>query len=595
MENIEKELNTALDLINAERFTEAKAKLEQIIDKDENNTEALKNLGLCEVNLDNPIEAIKVFSKVVKLDENDAVSFFYLANSYNRTGQKEFAIDNFKKVINLRPNYVEAYKNLAMIYIEFNQYDEAINTMKQILDNKEIECDYSVYYIVATIYMLKKNSVKAINYLEKAYKLNPSHVQIANSLAVCYMNMKMFGYVLPVLDSIYEIDKENTLTIYNYGVYYQSIEQFDKAIEYFQLAYEKEPTATMLSTLANCALKGNNIPLAVTLYKNLTSAYPNNVLYRLSYIEALENAQDFENALANIDILLQEDEKNVAYLKKKGAYLRKLLRCEQSIEVFNSLIKRGKIDVEVYYNLAFNYVLTFDYDNAKEMFKKCITLEPENPYAHKDLGVLYLKMNCYDWALDEMKKAIELEDDIAEFHYSLGVCLMTLSRIEEAKSAFEKALKYEPDYADALAYYGYIYLLNRDFDKALEILQHAIKIDPNNFLAKSHLAKYYFTVEKFDIAKQFLLDITTTTKDDETLNMLGICYMKTNEYENAMNLFSKILDKYPQNHILLTNLARCEFELKYKTLALEHVRRALLIFDEYEEAVKLLEEIKANE
>ncbi len=595
MENTEKELNAALDLINAERFTEAKAKLEKIISIDENNIEALKNLGLCEVNLDNPIEAIKAFARVVSLDKEDATCLFYLANSYNRTGQKEFAIDNFKKVISLRPNYIEAYKNLAMIYIEFTQYDEAIKTIKQVLDNEEVECDYSVYYIAATVYMLKKNSIKAIKYLEKALELNPTHIQIANSLAVCYMNMGMHSKVLPVLNSIYEIDKENTLTIYNFGVYYQSIDQFDKALEYFQLAYEKEPSATMLSTLANCALKANNIPLATTLYKNLTSAYPNNVLYRLSYIEALENAQDFDNALVNIDILLQEDEKNVAYLKKKGAYLRKLQRFEQSIEIFNGLIKRGKIDVEVYYNLAFNYVLTFGYDNAKEMFKKCIALEPNNPYAHKDLGVLYLKMNCYDWAVDEMKKAIELEDDIAEFHYSLGVCLMTLSKIDEAKSAFENALKIEPEYVDALAYYGYIYLLDRNFNKALEILQQAIKIDPNNFLAKSHLAKYYFAVEKFDIAKQFLLDITATTKDDETLNMLAICYMNTDEFENAMNLFRKLLDKYPENHILLTNLAKCEYKLKDKTLALEHLRRALLIFDEYEEATKLLEEIKADE
>ena len=66
---------------------------------------------------------------------------------------------------------------------------------------------------------------------------------------------------------------------------------------------------------------------------------------------------------------MQNDPKNIKYLKKLGAYLRKLSRFEQSIEVFQTLIKRGKIDVEVYYNLAFNYVLLSDYDNAKEMFK----------------------------------------------------------------------------------------------------------------------------------------------------------------------------------------------------------------------------------
>ena len=110
MENIENELSSALDLLNSEQYVEAKAKLEKILADDNNNIEALKNLGLCEVNLDNPIDAIKVFKKVTDLDSNDATSLFYLANCYNRTGQKEFAIDNLKKVIELRLNFVDAHK-----------------------------------------------------------------------------------------------------------------------------------------------------------------------------------------------------------------------------------------------------------------------------------------------------------------------------------------------------------------------------------------------------------------------------------------------------------------------------------------------------
>ncbi len=595
MENIENELSSALDLLNSEQYVEAKAKLEKILADDSNNIEALKNLGLCEVNLDNPIDAIKVFKKVTDLDSNDATSLFYLANCYNRTGQKEFAIDNLKKVIELRPNYVDAYKTLAMIYIEFAQYTEAVDIIKNAIDNPDIENDYSLYYILATVYMLEKDTVAATKYLELANSLNPTHSQIANSLAVCYMNSGLFEKVLPVLDSVYEADKNDSLTLYNYGVYYQTTEDFKKALEYFQAAYEIEPSATMLSTLANCAFKANELQLASTLYKNLVSAYPNNTLYRLTYLEVLESVEDFEEALKNVDFLLQNDPKNIKYLKKLGAYLRKLSRFEQSIEVFQTLIKRGKIDVEVYYNLAFNYVLLSDFDNAKEMFKKCIELEPNNPYAHKDLGVLYLKMNFYDWAVDEMQEAIDLEPDVAEFHYALGVAFMMLSKIEEAKKAFEDTLKLDSEFFDAWAYLGYVYLLERDYERAYDNLQRALKINPSGFLAKTYMAKYYFATEKYDTAKEFLMDTLDKTKDDETENMLAICYMKTGDYTHARNLFYKLIDRYPENHILFTNLAYCEHKIGEDTLALEHIRRALLIFDDYKEAKELLEEIKSNE
>ncbi len=587
-------MNKVLDLIEKEDYIQAKALLEQIIKNDENNIEAYKNLGLCEVNLDNPILAIKAFKKAVELDKNDATSLFYLASCYTRTGDKKTAIENFNKVIELRPNFLDAYKNLGMIYVEFTEYDNAINLLENALKNSELEADYTFYYILSTSYIMKKDYKNASIYLEKALELNPDHISMLNSLGVCYMNLKEYDKALVTLQKAFLSDEKNSLTVYNLGILYQTMGEYNQALKFFQISYSIDPSITMLATLAKCALEAQQYQLASTLYQNLVMTYPNNSQYRYSYVECLMNTLQYDTALDNVNQLLTLDEKNIDLTKKKGTLLRKLGRYEESIETFTILLNRGKIDVEVYYNLAFNYIEMNDFDNAKEMFKKCITLEPQNPYAHKDLGVLYLKMNCYDWAVDEMQEAIKLENDVSEFHYSLGVAYMMLSRITEAKGAFLNAIKYDSNNADALAYLGYIYLFEKDKNQALETLQKALKIDSNNFLAKTHIAKYYFQEKKYDIAIQFLLDITQTTKDDETLNMLAVCYMELKEYENAMGIFYKLALSYPDNHILLTNLAKCELKCDKKNEAQEHIRQALMIFDDYQEALDLLEEINCG-
>ena len=592
MENMELKLNEALELINKEDFIGAQAKLSEIIKEQPENIEVLKNLGLCEVNLDNPIAAIEAFLKVVQIDDTDATSRYYLASCYSRVGEKEKAIVEFEKVLELRPDFLEVYKSLAMIYIEFSQIESALALLNKALENENLEFDYSFYYILATTNMLIKDNQKAAEYLTKALELNPQHTGIANSLSVCLMNLGQYEKVETILKSAIEIDNQNSLTYYNLGIYYQTIEDFKNAISSFQMSYQIEPSITMLATLANCALKGQEFELASTLYQNLVMAYPNNSQYRISYVEALEALRNYPVALENLNYVLKVDEKNIDLIKKKGTLLRKLGLNIESIETFNLLLNRGKVDVEVYYNLAFNYVELADFDNAKEMFKKCIILEPNNPYAHKDLGVLYLKMNCYEWAVDEMLEAIELEDDVAEFHYSLGVAYMMLSNMEDAKKSFHKALDIDSSYVDAMAYLGYAYLLEKNYEKTNEYLQKAIEIDPTNFLAKNHLAKYYFEIKKFDIAKQFLLDLTSDIKDDETMNMLAICYMETNDFEDAMGIFSKLVVDYPKNHILLTNLAKCELQCQKITEATEHLRQALMIYSDFDEALKLLEEIK---
>lgn len=587
---MENTLNKALDLINEENYIEAQGILKNILEQDDKNKEVIKNLGLCEINLDNPIGAIEMFKRAYELDNSDALSLFYLASAKTQIGEKEEAVEYFKKVLSLRPDYLDVYKNLAMIYIEFSQIENAIEIMQEALKNENLEFDYSCFYILATAYMLKKDQKNASIYLEKALELNPNHIQIMNSLAVCYMNLEQDKKALELLNGAFEVDEKNSLTLYNLGVYFENKEDFKKALEYFKKSYDIEPSVSMLSSMANCATKAQDFALAANLYKSLIVTYPNNSQYRISYIEALEAQQEYKEALMNVNLLLAVDEKNVELAKKKGSYLRKLNYFDEAICVFDGLLKRGKVDIEVYYNLAFCYVELQDNDKAQEMFKKCITLEPNNPYAHKDLGVLYLKMNAYDWALDEIEQAIKLEDDVAEFHYSYGVCNMMLNKTDVAKEAFKKAVELDNTSADAFAYLGYIALIENQLDASFELLQKALKIDPTNFLAKNHLAKYYFSQAKYETAKELLLDVIQTTKDDETMNMLAISYMETKEEENAMGIFSKLIARYPQNHILLTNLAKCELKCNRKKEAQEHLRQALLIFDDYEPALKLLGE-----
>ena len=71
----------------------------------------------------------------------------------------------------------------------------------------------------------------------------------------------------------------------------------------------------------------------------------------------------------------------------------------------------------------------------------------------------------------------------------------------------------------------------------------------------------------------------------------GISYMETKEFENGMGIFYKLAQKYPNNHILLVNLARCEKECGKIEEAKEHLRQSLLIFSDYSEALELLEEL----
>ncbi|MBQ2909101.1 MAG: hypothetical protein IJE56_04010, partial [Clostridia bacterium] len=41
---------------------------------------------------------------------------------------------------------------------------------------------------------------------------------------------------------------------------------------------------------------------------------------------------------------------------------------------------------------------------------------------------------------------------------------------------------------------------------------------------------------RHEVAKQFLQDIIEQVQDDETMNMLGICYLQEENYQDAMGI-----------------------------------------------------------
>ena len=278
--------------------------------------------------------------------------------------------------------------------------------------------------------------------------------------------------------------------------------------------------------------------------------------------------------------------------KKEASLLRLAGSSQNAIEVLNSLIKRGKIDVEIYYNLALCYINTEDLESAKDAFRKCIALEPHNPFVRKDLGLLYLKMNMADWALDELKQAVELEENEPEIVFAYAVSLNKTNNFDKADKYYQRAVSLNPQNADYIAHWGENLISQSKIEQGLEKLQEAIKINPKNYIALYNLAKVYFSQNKYSVAKQILEDILSMNKDPEILNMLALCYLKTKDYKAACAIFEKLAKDFPKNHILLCNLGECYLNLKEFDKAKKAADEALLLFSDYDEALKIIKEVE---
>ncbi len=92
------------------------------------------------------------------------------------------------------------------------------------------------------------------------------------------------------------------------------------------------------------------------------------------------------------------------------------------------------------------------YNEAEDLFKKIVLLDPKNPNAQFDLGNVYLFQKRYAEATKQYEKAKELglaDEFIADYYFNISMCHGGLGNSKEAIGSIKQCLKINPEYPSA--------------------------------------------------------------------------------------------------------------------------------------------------
>ena len=87
---------------------------------------------------------------------------------------------------------------------------------------------------------------------------------------------------------------------------------------------------------------------------------------------------------------------------------------------------------------------------SKRIFKKIITLEPENYKAHYNLGIAYFNLGCIENALASYNEAIKIKPDYKHCYYNIGLVFESKNDLKQAISYYNKALDIDPKFPYAV-------------------------------------------------------------------------------------------------------------------------------------------------
>ncbi len=120
------------------------------------------------------------------------------------------------------------------------------------------------------------------------------------------------------------------------------------------------------------------------------------------------------------------------------------------------------------------------YDDAMLYFQKVLLIEPSNPFALNNLGFICYKKGIWGEAIEHLSKvAKQTRDRMARLYanYYLGLVYYERGMVADAIKFFEEALKLGPNLQEVSYYLGLAELKRYEFHKAVEYFEKCIKID----------------------------------------------------------------------------------------------------------------------
>lgn len=306
------------------------------------------------INIGKLKEAFKLLDKLVKKYPYEADVYYEYAMAYLIYDDKIKAEEYLKKVINMNSNdklTALAHKDMGCIYLAQNQMQYAREEFE--LAYEKAPEDDLICYEYASYHFISGNYEKALEYYQKALKINPYQQEYKVALALLYNNLKRYvdtiHLLTPLMPQLHKMPK----LAYPLAVAFYEVKKYDTALKLFVIYCEQSQDIEAFNYLALTYEKLERHSDAINILEKILKQYPDNTnvlvikarcLHKLGkaeesekiYLDILTKLSNFEDALVGL-IELYKDTKQKEKAVSLVARLEMDNFSESAVELFNSV------------------------------------------------------------------------------------------------------------------------------------------------------------------------------------------------------------------------------------------------------------------
>ncbi len=243
---------------------------------------------------------------------------------------------------------------------------------------------------------------------------------------------------------------------------------------------------------------------------------------------------------------------------------------ESAKKGYQSLIDEKSLNKIPYSNLASIYIKENRLENARELLRIALSIDPEFTDALLNLGIVLEKLNNgrLNESFDCYQKIIEIDPNHAEAYCAMGAVLMKQGSKDKADESYQRTLAINPQHTIALYNLGIIQSLDDKLSDAAQSFLKACTIDES--LTGSRSKYWNMRMQMCDWSEyETMLD---------ALKRVPVVHNKVTAIANVISPFT-LLNIYDDPNLLLKTAAdyvrtKVVDVQYYETLSSNHQKRA---------------------
>uniref|UniRef100_A0A452TDU2 Tetratricopeptide repeat domain 21A n=1 Tax=Ursus maritimus TaxID=29073 RepID=A0A452TDU2_URSMA len=335
-------------------------------------------------------------------------------------------------------------------------------------------------------------------------------------------------------------------------------------------------------TIANVdlALSKGNVDMALSMLRNITPKQP-------CYTEAKEK-------MANIYLQTHKDTRLYISCYRElcehlpgphtslllGDAFMNIQEPEKALEVYDEAYRKNPHDASLVSRIGQAYVKTHQYTKAINYYEAAQKISGQD-FLCCDLAELLLKLKKFNKAEKVLKQALE-HDSVRDVPSMMNdvKCLLLLAKVykshkkEDVMGTLDKAMDLQsrilkrvpleqPEMipsqkqlaASICVQFGEHYLAEKEFAKAVRSYKDALFYLPVDNKVVLELARLYLLQGQLDLCEQHCASLLQSEQNHETASvMMADLMFRKQKYEAAVNLYHQVLEKAPDNFLVLNKL-----------------------------------------